>query len=101
MQAPDLLIFSRWIVPVEPSGAVLEDHALAVQGQKITALLPRAEAERRWPDTAKVERPDHVLIPGLVNAHTHAGMTLLRGYADDLALQTWLENHICRPRQNI
>ncbi len=94
MQAPDLLIFSRWIVPVEPSGAVLEDHALAIQGERIAALLPRAEADRRWPDAARVERPDHVLIPGLVNAHTHAGMTLLRGYADDLALQTWLENHI-------
>ena len=49
------------------------------------------EAEARWPDAPRVDRPDHVLIPGLVNAHTHAGMTLLRGYADDMPLMTWLE----------
>lgn len=94
MQAPDFLILPRWILPVEPAGAVLEDHALAVRGERIAALLPGAEARRRWPLAKRVERPDHVVIPGLVNAHTHAGMTLLRGLADDLALQAWLENHI-------
>ena len=94
MQAPDFLILARWIAPVEPSGVVLEDHAVAVRGEKITGLVPRGEAEFRWPQTPRIERPSHILIPGLVNAHTHAGLTLLRGYADDLALQTWLEQHI-------
>ena len=94
MKTPDFLILPRWILPVEPAGAVLEDHALAVRGERIAALLPGAEARRRWPLARRVERPDHVVIPGLVNAHTHAGMTLLRGLADDLALQAWLENHI-------
>ena len=94
MKAPDFLILPRWILPVEPAGAVLEDHALAVRGESIAALLPGAEARQRWPRARRVERPDHVVIPGLVNAHTHAGMTLLRGLADDLALQAWLENHI-------
>jgi 5-methylthioadenosine/S-adenosylhomocysteine deaminase len=94
MKAPDFLILPRWILPVEPAGAVLENHALAVRGERIAALLPGAEARRRWPRARRVERPDHVVIPGLVNAHTHAGMTLLRGLADDLALQFWLENHI-------
>lgn len=94
MQAPDFLILPRWILPVEPAGAVLEDHALAVRGERIAALLPGAEARRRWPLAKQVERPDHVVIPGLVNAHTHAGMTLLRGFADDTPLQAWLENHI-------
>ena len=94
MQAPDLLILPRWILPVEPAGAVLEDHALAVRGERIAALLPGAEAKRRWPRVRRVERPDHVVIPGLVNAHTHAGMTLLRGFADDTPLQAWLEDHI-------
>ena len=94
MKAPDFLILPRWILPVEPAGAVLEDHALAVRGERIAALLPGAEARRRWPLAGRVERPDHVVIPGLVNAHTHAGMTLLRGLADDLALKAWLENHI-------
>ena len=94
MQAPDFLILPRWILPVEPAGTVLEDHALAVRGERIAALLPGAEAKRRWPRARRIERPDHVVIPGLVNAHTHAGMTLLRGLADDLALEAWLENHI-------
>lgn len=94
MQAPDFLILPRWILPVEPAGAVLEDHALAVRGERISALLPCAEARRRWPQAKRVQRPDHALIPGLVNAHTHAGMTLLRGLADDLTLEAWLENHI-------
>ncbi|MCY4156155.1 MAG: TRZ/ATZ family hydrolase [Gammaproteobacteria bacterium] len=94
MQAPDFLIFARWIVPVEPHGAVLEDHALAVSGDTISGLLPRLEAEARWPDARRIDRPNHILMPGLVNAHTHAGMTLLRGYADDLPLQKWLQEHI-------
>ena len=94
MQTPDFLIFARWIIPVEPRGAVLKDHALAVRDERIWGLFPRAEAVRQWPDAARVVRSNHALIPGLVNAHTHAGMTLLRGFADDLALQPWLENHI-------
>lgn len=94
MQAPDFLFLPRWILPVEPAGAVIEDHALAVRGERIAALLPGAEARRRWPRARRVERPEHVVIPGLVNAHTHAGMTLLRGFADDTPLQEWLENHI-------
>ena len=94
MQTPDFLIFARWIIPVEPRGAVLEDHALGVRDGQIGGLLPRAEAEARWPNTPRIDRPNHILIPGLVNAHTHAGMSLLRGYADDLALMTWLERHI-------
>ena len=94
MHAPDFLFLPRWILPVEPTGAVLEDHALAVRGERIAALLPSAEARRRWPRARRMERPDHVVLPGLVNAHTHAGMTLLRGFADDITLQAWLENHI-------
>ena len=94
MQAPDFLVLPRWIIPVEPAGKTLEDHALAVRDERIFALLPSAEAVRRWPQARRVERPEHIVIPGLVNAHTHAGMTLLRGFADDLSLQTWLENHI-------
>ncbi|MCY3605575.1 MAG: TRZ/ATZ family hydrolase [Gammaproteobacteria bacterium] len=94
MQEPDFLFLPRWILPVEPAGAVLEDHALAVRGERIAALLPGAEARRRWPRARRVERREHVVIPGLVNAHTHAGMTLLRGFADDTPLQAWLENHI-------
>lgn len=84
----------RWIIPVEPEGTVLEDHAVVVSGSVIEAVLPRAEAARRHADAVRVPMPGHVLIPGLVNAHTHAAMTLFRGMADDLPLMTWLEQHI-------
>ena len=89
-----VLINARWVVPVEPAGAVLERHAVAVRGGRIEALLPIAEAERRYGGYARVELPGHVLIPGLVNAHTHAAMALMRGLADDLPLMRWLEDHV-------
>ncbi len=92
---PDsVLILPRWVVPIEPRGSVLEDHAVAVADGTIEALLPRTEALERYPGYARVELGEHVLIPGLVNAHTHAAMTLMRGLADDLPLMRWLEHHI-------
>jgi 5-methylthioadenosine/S-adenosylhomocysteine deaminase len=88
------LIRARWVVPVEPPGTVLEDHAVAVRGGNIEALLPAAQARAQFPDFEELALKDHVLIPGLVNAHTHAAMTLMRGLADDLPLMRWLEDHI-------
>jgi 5-methylthioadenosine/S-adenosylhomocysteine deaminase len=73
---------------------VLADHAVAVRDGKIEALLPQAEAAARFPSYARVELAGHALIPGLVNAHTHAAMALMRGFADDLPLMRWLEEHI-------
>jgi 5-methylthioadenosine/S-adenosylhomocysteine deaminase len=90
----DLLIEAGFVVPVEPHGVVLEDHAVAVQGGRIVALLPTAEARRRFAAAETVSRPDAALVPGLVNAHTHNPMTLLRGVADDLPLKVWLQQHI-------
>ncbi len=92
MQA-ELLIRARWVAPVDPPG-VLEDHAVAIAGGRVVAVLPRTEAERSIEPRDTVNLPGHLLIPGLVNAHTHAAMTLLRGYADDLPLDTWLKEHI-------
>ena len=94
MQAIDLLILPRWIVPIEPAGTVLTDHALAVDAGRIVALLPVSEARSRYAprETRMLDR--HAVMPGLVNAHTHAAMTLLRGIADDLPLMDWLQNHI-------
>lgn len=89
----DLLILPRWIVPVVPRGLILEQHALAVHQGRIIALLPTEQTaglnvrERR-------ELPDHLLIPGLINTHGHAAMSLFRGLADDLPLMTWLTEHI-------
>ena len=82
------------MVPVEPAGVVLEHHAVAVRDGKIEAVVPAAGAAARFPGYEERDLPDHVLIPGLVNAHTHAAMTLLRGLADDLPLMRWLQEHI-------
>jgi 5-methylthioadenosine/S-adenosylhomocysteine deaminase len=90
----DLLIEAGFVVPVEPHAAVLEDHAVAVQGSTIVAVLPIDEARRRFAPVETVSRPDAALIPGLVNAHTHNPMTLLRGIADDMPLKVWLQQHI-------
>jgi 5-methylthioadenosine/S-adenosylhomocysteine deaminase len=94
MQPVDLLIEARWVVPVEPHGVVHDHHAVAVTGGRITGLAPIAQARTQWQPTEVVALPEHVLIPGLVNAHTHNPMTLMRGLADDLPLMRWLEDHI-------
>ncbi|WP_374514816.1 TRZ/ATZ family hydrolase [Niveibacterium sp.] len=90
----DLLITPRWMIPVEPHAVTLEDHAVAVRNGRIVAVCPRAEAETRFAPTEREDLPDHVLIPGLVNLHTHAAMTLMRGIADDLPLMRWLQEAI-------
>ncbi|MBI4693720.1 MAG: TRZ/ATZ family hydrolase [Gammaproteobacteria bacterium] len=88
------VLHARWIIPVEPAGAVLDDHAVVIAGTRITALLPGAKARHEHPDADHVELPQHALIPGLVNAHTHAAMSLFRGLADDVPLERWLEDHV-------
>ncbi|HIE1100006.1 MULTISPECIES: TRZ/ATZ family hydrolase [Stenotrophomonas] len=93
-EACDLLIEAGYVVPIEPHAVVLEDHAVAVRGSEIVAILPRAEARARFRAAQVVSRPEAALMPGLVNAHTHNPMTLLRGVADDLPLMTWLQQHI-------
>ncbi len=93
-QSCDLLIEAGWVVPVEPHGVVLEQHAVAITDGAVVALLPIAEARTRFAATETVSRPEAVLIPGLVNAHVHNPMTLLRGVADDLPLKDWLQGHI-------
>lgn len=90
----DLLIEAGHVVPVEPHAVVLADHAVAVRDGAIVAVLPHAEARARFRAAEVVSRPDAALIPGLVNAHTHNPMTLLRGVADDLPLKVWLQEHI-------
>jgi 5-methylthioadenosine/S-adenosylhomocysteine deaminase len=94
MQHCDTLITPGWCVPIEPAGVVLADHAVVISDGRITELLPAAAARTAYQPSARIERPGHVLIPGLINAHTHAAMTLLRGLADDLPLGTWLQDRI-------
>ncbi|MCF7985021.1 MAG: TRZ/ATZ family hydrolase, partial [Thiohalocapsa sp.] len=93
MQA-ELLIHADWILPVDPADSTLERHAIAVDQGRIAAILPRAEARAQIDAGRVLDLPGHALIPGLINAHTHSPMTLLRGLADDLPLMTWLHEHI-------
>jgi 5-methylthioadenosine/S-adenosylhomocysteine deaminase len=88
------LLNSRWVIPVEPENCILERHAIAIQDGRILAILPRQEAAIRYQAEFNMDFERHTLIPGLINVHTHASMTLLRGIADDLPLMTWLQNHI-------
>lgn len=90
----DLLIYSRWIATVDDNNTLLENSAVAIKDGKIIAVMNAVEAKALFPDSQAIHLNDHLLIPGLINAHGHTGMTLLRGYADDLPLQTWLGEHI-------
>ena len=92
--AADLVIEASWIIPVEPYGTVLENYAVAITDGNIVALLPRDEMSARCSSSSVCRLNSHVLIPGLINFHSHAAMTLMRGLADDLKLMDWLSNHI-------
>jgi 5-methylthioadenosine/S-adenosylhomocysteine deaminase len=89
-----VLLLPRLLVPVRPRLQVLEQMAVVIEGGLITAVLPRARALGMYESASRIELPNHVLIPGLINMHTHSAMSLLRGYADDLNLQVWLNEHI-------
>ncbi|HLU76777.1 MAG TPA: TRZ/ATZ family hydrolase [Burkholderiales bacterium] len=90
----DRLIDAKWVVPVEPHGVVLEDHSVAIAGGDIVGIVPTPEANAAYAPAERISLRQHALIPGLVNAHTHAAMSLLRGYADDKPLMVWLNEHI-------
>ena len=89
-----ILLRPRWVVPVEPAGVVLDAHVVLISDGRIGAVIPEARAAELHPGVPVLDLPEHVLIPGLVNAHTHAAMTLMRGIADDLPLMRWLTEHI-------
>ena len=90
----DTLIHARWIIPVEPESITYEHHSLVIDGGRIIDLLPTELAKQKYQGTATENLESHALLPGLINSHTHAAMTLMRGIADDLHLMDWLTNHI-------
>jgi 5-methylthioadenosine/S-adenosylhomocysteine deaminase len=94
MEPVDTLVCARWVLPVEPDGPALADHALAIRGGRIVALLPTDQAKARYAADELIERPHHALLPGFVNAHTHAAMTLLRGRAENTSFGPWLREMI-------
>jgi 5-methylthioadenosine/S-adenosylhomocysteine deaminase len=92
--ACDLIIEAGWVVPIMPHGVVYENYAVVVSADRIIDLLPISETTKKYSAKKTVKRPDAVLMPGLVNAHTHNPMSLMRGVADDLPLMPWLQEHI-------
>ena len=97
MDAPpikvDLIIEARWLCPVVPANVLLENHAVVIQAGKIIAICAIADVSK-YQSTETIQLDEHVLIPGLINLHTHAAMSLMRGLADDVSLMPWLEQHI-------
>ncbi len=94
MEKVDSLINARWVIPVAPDCVALDHHSIAIRGGRIVGLAPTAETASLFDASEVIDRPSHVLMPGFVNAHTHAAMSLLRGIADDLPLMDWLRGHI-------
>ena len=94
MPKADFIVAPRWLIPVVPANVILEQHAVVVDSGAIVAILPQSEARNDYPQCEWIDKPDHALTAGLINSHTHAAMTLLRGCADDLPLDTWLTEHI-------
>ena len=94
MQPIDLLLSARWVLPIAPENAILENTSIAIQKGGIIALLPTSEALQTFAPQQHLSLDHHVLMPGLVNAHTHVPMNLFKGLADDLVLMDWLNHHI-------
>jgi len=94
MEVVDSLIHGRWIVPVVPHGRILENHSIVINGSKIKDIIPTNEVVGRYQAHHESDLGDHLIIPGFVNTHTHAAMSLFRGLDDDKPLKSWLEKHI-------
>lgn len=95
----DLVVSARWVVPMDRDadepGRVLERHSVVVRDGRVAAVLPHERARELYDADEHADlSAAHALLPGLVNAHTHLGMSALRGFADDLELQAWLREHI-------
>ena len=91
-----LIINAKWIIPVDQTSSsdVLENHAIIINHKKIEAILPSGQATEKYSAEETINLTNHTIIPGLINAHTHAAMSLFRGLADDLPLMQWLNEHI-------
>jgi 5-methylthioadenosine/S-adenosylhomocysteine deaminase len=90
----DLLIEARWVLPVLPDSVTFADGAIAVSSGRIVAVGARAELAARFEPAERIARPHHLVIPGLVNAHTHAAMTLFRGLPVRAPLFAWLKDSV-------
>lgn len=90
----DLVVRGDWVVTMAAGGSVIEDGAVAIDDGVILAVGPASEIIADYPAAETLAGENRIVMPGLVNGHSHAAMTLLRGVADDLALMDWLQNYI-------
>jgi 5-methylthioadenosine/S-adenosylhomocysteine deaminase len=90
----DWIWSARYVVTVDAGRRVIADGAVAIRGERIVAVGTRAEIDRRFQARQRLDRPESLIAPGLINTHAHAAMSLFRGIADDLRLQEWLEKYI-------
>jgi 5-methylthioadenosine/S-adenosylhomocysteine deaminase len=90
----DWIYTARYVVTMDPQRRLIEDGAVAIRGERIVGVGTRAAIERQFQAQHRLDRPEALILPGLINTHAHAAMSLLRGIADDLKLQDWLEKYI-------
>lgn len=90
----DLIIRAPWTIPVTPQSPILEDAAIAIRNGQIIEVGPSADIQLVYQAAEQVELTSHILLPGLINAHGHAAMSLFRGHAEDTELQAWLHERI-------
>src|ERR1035441_6221920 len=93
-ESADWIWTGRYVVTMDPQRRVIDNGAIAIRGERILATGPKSEIEQRYQARQRLDRPDAILLPGLIDTHTHAAMSLFRGIADDLRLQEWLEHYI-------
>jgi 5-methylthioadenosine/S-adenosylhomocysteine deaminase len=90
----DWIWSARYVITENAQHRVIENGAVAIRGDRIVGVGTKAEIDTRFQATQRLDRPDAILAPGLIDTHTHAAMSLFRGIADDKKLQDWLQNFI-------
>jgi len=94
MEKVDLIVCGDHVIPMDGDYSAIEDGAVAVIGTKIAAVDTRANVTAKYSSDDVIDGKDRVVLPGLINTHTHAAMVFMRGMADDMPLKVWLEEHI-------
>src|SRR3954454_13356514 len=90
----DWIWSARYVITEDAQHRVIPSGAVAIRGERIVGVGSRAEIDAKFQAKQRLDRPDAILAPGLINTHTHAAMSLFRGIADDMRLQDWLEKFI-------
>lgn len=89
-----IIISASWIFTSNSEGQLLSDYSIVIENDKIIDLVPQDKVFDEYEANDTYQLTDHILIPGLINTHTHAAMSLFKGFADDLPLQDWLNDYI-------